>query len=42
MQYSSKLAFTLAAALGNKIKTKELFGKAFCLSRKDPCFPAPL
>lgn len=29
MQCSSKLAFALAAALGAKIKTKELFGKAF-------------
>lgn len=42
MQYSSKLAFTLAAALSNKTKTKELFGKAFSLSRKDPCSPALL
>lgn len=42
MQYPSKLAFALAAALGEKTETKELFGKAFSLSRKYPFSCSPL
>lgn len=41
MQFSSKLAFSLAAAPGNKTKKdKRALWKAFSLHKKNKCFPA--